>query len=232
MQNYRIAALASAYDLLAVRPTTDKAFQAACLSMTEISLISMDLSAQYSFHFRPKPCMTAVTRGVRFEICYGQALSSTDPRSRANFISNTMALIRSTKGRGIVLSSEARDVLGIRAPADVINLMAVWGLGTERGTEALGINPRGVVVNEGLKRSSFRGVVNIVQVAGRPDDQSKTLATQQAGKGGEKNAPIQKRKTLDQSAGDDKVPEPPMSKRQAKKLRLAQRDAVPKKGAS
>ncbi|GKT41721.1 putative ribose 5-phosphate isomerase [Colletotrichum spaethianum] len=228
-QNYRLPALAAAYDILAVRPTTEKAFQAACLSMAEPSLISLDLTQHFPFHFRPKPLMAAVSRGVKFEVCYSQILGATDARARATFISNFASLVRATKGRGIVVSSEARSALGLRAPNDVVNLLAVWGLGSEKGTEALGVNPRGVVVNEGIKRSGFRGVVDVLEVGGREDDAKK----QQQGKkdggkgkegkgakqgGGEDRGNGQKRKTPDE-VGDGA--QQTMSKRQAKKLRLA-----------
>ncbi|KAF4784715.1 RNase P subunit p30 [Colletotrichum scovillei] len=244
-QNYRLPTLALAYDILAVRPTTEKAFQAACLSMAEPSLISLDLTQHFPFHFRPKPLMAAVARGVKFEVCYAQVLASSsssssasgggigpppDARARATFISNFASLVRATKGRGIVVSSEARGALGLRAPNDVVNLLAVWGLGSERGTEALGVNPRGVVVNEGIKRSGFRGVVNVLEVGGRESDVKKNQQQQQQGKKGKKQqgggagggggdkGNAQKRKTPDE--GGDGA-QPTVSKRQAKKLRLA-----------
>lgn len=181
--NHRLPTLAAAYDLLAARPTTEKAFLAACTTMSEISLISLDLTTSFPFHFRPKPCMAAVNRGVLFEICYGQLFPSssttaTTPnqgsRARALFIGNVIEIFRATRGRGIIFSSEASPRNGggtLRAPADVVNLFAVWGLSNEKGLEALGTNPRIVVVNEGLKRRSFRGVVDIVQVEGKvPSD--------------------------------------------------------------
>ncbi|OLN80993.1 putative ribonuclease P protein subunit 3 [Colletotrichum chlorophyti] len=224
-QNYRLPALAAAYDILAIRPTTEKAFQAACLSMSEHSLISLDLSQHFPFHFRPKPLMAAVSRGLRIEVSYAQVLSTTDPRARACFISNLASIVRATKGRGLVISSEARSALSLRAPADVVNLLAVWGLGSERGAEALGVNPRGVVVNEGIKRRGFRGVVDVIEVGRRPEDESAKQKQQQQGKkekgtkqGGDKGNNGQKRKTPDE-AGDG-APQT-LSKRQAKKLRLA-----------
>lgn len=178
--NYRLPALAAAYDILAVRPTTEKAFLSACTTMSEISLISLDLTTPFPFHFRPKPCMAAVNRGILFEICYGQLVSpssASDPRQRAVFIGNVIEIIRATRGRGIVLSSEARPlttnpgggVAGpmVRAPVDVVNLFAAWGLSNEKGHEALGTNPRSVVVNDGLKRRSFRSVVDMTQTGGK-----------------------------------------------------------------
>jgi ribonuclease P/MRP protein subunit RPP1 len=110
--------------------------------------------------------MAAVQRGVRFEVCYSQALGEgAGARERANFIGNVQALVRATKGRGVVIASEAKGVLGLRGPADVVNLMAVWGLGPEKGFAGLGEGARAVVVNEGIKRRGFRGVVDIVRPA-------------------------------------------------------------------
>ncbi|KAK8132920.1 PHP domain-like protein [Apiospora kogelbergensis] len=168
----RIPQLAALYDLVAVRPTTEKEFSHACqeVRIEVASLISLDLTQRFPFHFRPKPCMAAVSRGLRFEVCYGQTLRGGDPRARATWIGNLMELVRATRGRGIVVSSEARRVTELRGPADVVNLLAVWGLAADKGTEGLGVNPRGVVVNEGINRRGYRGVVDIVQVAAKDEE--------------------------------------------------------------
>lgn len=71
-------------------------------------------------------------------------------------------MIRATRGRGILLSSEARNVLGVRGPYDVMNLAQVWGLGQERGKEALCEEAGKVVKLAGMKRTSFRGVVDVI----------------------------------------------------------------------
>lgn len=105
--------------------------------------------------------MAAVNRGLRFEICYTQSMSGTSS-SRATFISNVVALIRATSGRGLIISSEARSVLGIRSFEDVRNLAMIWGLSGDKATEGFGINPRGVVVNEAMRRSSHRGIIDII----------------------------------------------------------------------
>lgn len=197
--NHRLPTLAAAYDVLAARPTTEKAFLAACTTMSEISLISLDLTTSFTFHFRPKPCMAAVNRGILFEVCYGQlfpsssatATTNQDSRARALFIGNVIEIFRATRGRGIIFSSEASPRNGggtLRAPADVVNLFAVWGLSNEKGLEALGTNPRSVVVNEGLKRRSFRGVVDIVQVEGKvPNDQKGDAAETDGNKNDDDN---------------------------------------------
>ncbi|KAI1414918.1 PHP domain-like protein [Hypoxylon sp. FL1857] len=240
-QNPQLPKAAQAYDILALRPQTEKAFQAACLtvSATEIALISLDMTSRLPFYLRPKPCMAAVNRGLRFEICYGRAVApGADARARANFIGNVAQLVRATRGRGLVVSSGAEGVgagaggggggaLALRAPADVVNLLAMWGLSTDRGMEALGTNPRGVVVNEGIKRTGFRGVVNIVQVAERSEEEKRELERGEA-KGKEAAKDSKKRKNGEGeaagqggagAAGGDQ----PMSKRQAKKMKAALR---------
>ncbi|KAI0188067.1 RNase P subunit p30-domain-containing protein [Astrocystis sublimbata] len=283
-QNHRLPQLVSAYDILAVRPVTDDSFQSACLKLDEISIISLDLTVRQPFTLRPKPCMAAVARGVRFEVCYSQVLQGpapahilgskgskdggggggsgghtggagtiVDARARATFIGNVSSLIRATRGRGIIISSEAKSVLGLRAPADVLNLLNVWGLSSDRATEGIGPLPRGVVVNEGLKRSGFRGVVNIV---GHADREKADVEMAEAGDGsaqvalgkpqdkkGKKNKNqdmnnngAKKRKTGDGTnnpapthVNENTTPagegeEPPMRKRQAKKLKAALRN--------
>jgi ribonuclease P/MRP protein subunit RPP1 len=221
--NHRLPALSSIYDILALRPTSEKAFLAACLNITDHSIISLDLTQRFPFHFKPKPLMTAVNRGIRFEICYAQATME-DAGARRNFISNCLGILRATKGRGLVVSSEAKSVLGVRAPADVINLMAVWGLGREKGMESLTVNPRGVVVNDRIKRTSFRGVIDVIDGGERqPGKGAKT------GPGGkDQEIPVNgsgagkkgkgKRKIDDKEGGGDGTPQ--ISKRQAKKMRL------------
>ena len=260
-QHHRLPQLASAYDILAVRPQTDDAFSAACQSLNDISIISLDLTVRQPFTFRPKPCMFAVSRGVRFEVCYSQVLqgpapahilgpkgardggsnyvAGADARTRAAFIGNVSSLIRATRGRGIIISSEARSVLGLRGPADVTNLLHVWGLPADRVKEGLSVLARGVVVNEGLKRSGFRGVIDIINVAdpiqtdveiGEGDSEKPEIATRNTqGNNGEKH---KNQESSKKRKNGDGVERPgtrgngegqPMSKRQEKRLKAAMR---------
>ncbi|KAG9256107.1 RNase P subunit p30-domain-containing protein [Emericellopsis atlantica] len=206
-QHIHLANLIKIFDIIAVRPTSDEAFSKACLSL-DVSIISLDLTQHHPFYFRIKPCMMAVNRGVRFEIAYAQALQA-DARGRALFISNATQLIRATRGRGIMLASEARSALMLRAPADVVNLLSVWGLGSEKGMEGLGSVPRSVVVNEAMKRTGFRGVVDIVQVADKGPDEVQPAAAA-------KQEPKQKRKGDKEAGNADK---------KNKKMKVVSREA-------
>ncbi|KAL4727352.1 RNA-binding RNA processing protein rpp1 [Fusarium chlamydosporum] len=158
-----------------------------------------------------------------------QALTA-DARGRANFISNVTGLIRATRGRGIMLSSEAKDALSLRAPADVVNLLSVWGLGNEKGMQGLGEIPRSVVVNEGIKRNGFRGVINIVEVAEQEKGSNDNADGKGTGNdGGKKNKNKGQNQNQNQKRKNGEEDSQQISKRQAKKMKLAQRNATAEK---
>ncbi|KAJ9662513.1 RNA-binding RNA processing protein rpp1 [Neophaeococcomyces mojaviensis] len=159
-QNHRINALTAAYDLLALRPSNDKAFQLCCATL-DCDIISLDFAHRVPFPLKFKTVASALQRGIRFEVCYSTGIVGSND-ARRNLVSGAAALIRATRGRGIILSSEAKNALGLRAPWDAINLAQVWGLSQERGKEAVCEEAGKVVRLAGMKRSSFRGVVDII----------------------------------------------------------------------
>lgn len=160
-QNHRLSALQSQYDLLALRPTNDKSFQLCCSSL-ECDLISLDLSQRLPFILKFKTISAAQQRGIRFEICYSPGISGGADAMR-NVISGATSLIRATRGRGLILSSEAKNALGLRGPHDVMNLAHIWSLGQERGKEALCEEAGRLVMLAKLKRETYRGVVSVIK---------------------------------------------------------------------
>ncbi|KAI9840964.1 MAG: hypothetical protein M1837_001093 [Sclerophora amabilis] len=201
--NHRLASLSAAYDILAVRPTNERALQQACQTLN-VSLISMDLTVRHPFHFRQALLRSAIARGVRFEICYAPGILATDQTARRNLISNATQLIRATRGRAIVFSSEAARAVGVRAPFDVVNLGAVWGLSQEKGKDATEKEPRAVVVMADMKKSSWRGVIDVI-------DGGVAVGNKRKAETVESEREHEKPKTKQDG---------PMSKRQAKKARL------------
>lgn len=166
-QNARLAALAKEYDVLAVRPIDERTLSLACGSL-DCDIISIDMTQRLPFYFKYKMLAEAVKAGKRFEICYSQALVG-DVQGRRNLISNATQLIRASRGRGLLLCSEANGgPLGCRGPWDVINLASVWGLGQERGHDGLTKEARNVVVTAKLKKTGWRGVIDVVHGGERP----------------------------------------------------------------
>lgn len=172
-QNHRLKDLAPNYDILAIRPTTEDSLKQACKEL-DCDLISLDLTQRFAFHFSQfKLLSLAIDRGVKFEICYSPGILATDQNARRNLISNTIQILRATRGRGIVVSSESKRAIGCRSPWDVINLATVWGLSQERAKEALTTEARSVVVNAQLKRTSYRGAVDVIYGGEKPEPTSK-----------------------------------------------------------
>lgn len=227
-QNQRLNSLTQAYDLVALRPTNEKALLNACTNL-ECDVISLDLSVRLPYHFKFKMLSAAVSRGVRLEICYGPGVTGSGLDARRNLIGNAMSLIRATRGRGIIVSSEAHKALSLRAPWDVVNLTCVWGLSQERGKEAVCEEARKVTALARLKRTSWRGIVDIVH--GGEKATPKESAQKQ--KGNDKTVPLGQPEAMAESLkrkaslGVETVieeTEKPLSKREmkrrAKKARL------------
>lgn len=214
-QNHRLQILSDNYDLLAIRPTNEKTLQQACLSL-DCDLISLDLTQRFETHYKIKMLTAAVERGLKFEICYGPTVSTSDSNVRRTVISNATQLIRATRSRGLIISSEAHKATSVRGPADVINLAAVWGLGPEKGKEAVDKLARNLVVSAQLKRTSFRGVVDVVYGGEKPprDDTASGM----------------KRKAEQPQAGQKKeavLLEKKISKREKKRQKMAQGESGP-----
>ncbi|KAM0722266.1 hypothetical protein Q7P37_001707 [Cladosporium fusiforme] len=183
LQNARLNALAAQYDILALRPVDEKTLQLACGSL-DCDIISLDLTQRFPFHFKFKTLSEAIKLGKKIEICYGQGLLG-DSQGRRNLISNVTQLIRATRARGLLISSEAKAAVACRGPWDAINLAAVWGLGQEKGYEAMTKEARGAMVGAQLKRTSYRGVVNVVYGGQKPTPEAKNPEVN--GKSGKQN---------------------------------------------
>ena len=218
--NNRIAALSANYDVLAVRPVDEKTFQHACNTL-DCDIISLDLTQRLGFHFKFKTVSDAIKRGVRFEVCYSQGVLG-EPLARRNLISNVTQLVRATRGRGIIISSEARRALGCRGPWDVVNLAAVWGLPQDRAHEAVTKEARSVVVSAKLKRTSYRGVVDVVYGGEKPVP--KEMPSNDAKTAGKENL-SKKRQAEKLVDGGVDIGDKPISKREQKRRAKAIADS-------
>lgn len=220
--NSRLNALAANYDILALRPTDEKSFQNACMTL-DCDLVSLDLSQRLGFFFKFKTVAEAIKRGVPIEINYAQALLG-DAEAKRNLISNCIQLMRATRNRGIVISSECKRALGCRGPWDVVNLAAVWSLPQDRAYEAVSKLARAVLATAKLRRTSYRGVVDIVHAGERP-----TVEPPAGKKPDEKKIVGKKRKIADvDPVSETPNGEQPISKREQKRRAKAAREQQPK----
>jgi len=80
-----------------------------------------------------------------FEICYSAALR--DASARRYLMNNATDLVRITKGKNIILSSEARHALELRGPYDVMNLSCLFGIDLALSKQTISSNCRAAILH-------------------------------------------------------------------------------------
>ncbi|KAG5440650.1 hypothetical protein PCK2_000238 [Pneumocystis canis] len=138
----------------------EKMFQHACSSM-DVDIISLDMSQRLPFYIKHSTVSVAITRGIRLEICYASGISDTN--CRRHLICNASALVHATRGKGIVISSEASNLMFCRGGYDIINLSTFWGLSQEKGRNAIGKEARSVIIHGEARKNACKGVIKMVE---------------------------------------------------------------------
>ncbi|KAJ3292279.1 hypothetical protein HK104_005409 [Borealophlyctis nickersoniae] len=158
-QNYQLngnnANIAS-YDLVAIKPLNEKLLQQACQTF-EVDIISLDMGTRLPFFLKPPTINLAIQRGIFFEISYGAAIR--DTTARRHLITNAAALIRVTKGKNVIITSEAQRAMEVRGPYDVINLASVFSLNQALARNCISSNCRSLLYRAATRRETYRGVM-------------------------------------------------------------------------
>lgn len=157
------------YDIIAVRPTTEEAFQHACESC-ECDLISLSLDEKLPFPFRRQHVLAFLKRGGLFEVEFAPALR--DPSRRRNLFVNLEHLLKPTRGKNVFLSSGASDPMEMRSPHDLANFAAVLGLRGELGLQSVADVPYRVLQRGVLRRGCAQPVPRpLASTASPPEDE-------------------------------------------------------------
>lgn len=164
----------STYDLLAVQPTNEKMFHKACTEL-EIDIISCNLTTKLPFYFKHHSIKPALERGVQFEICYSPAIR--DQSLRKNLFHNAISIVSACKGKNIILSSGAENVMEIRGPHDVANLGNLFGLSEDRAKASVSTNCEAVVMHAYTRNATIKSVMSVQRVTDlEPGDMWKVRA--------------------------------------------------------
>ncbi|KAL6453619.1 RPP1 Ribonuclease P/MRP protein subunit RPP1 [Candida maltosa Xu316] len=159
--------LTNHFDIIAVQPTNEKAFQLTVLNL-EVDLISINLGSKLSFFLKHKVLNTAIEKGIKFEINYSTLVSGDSGYStndtnvnmiKKNFFNNAIQLIRGVRSRGLVISSGAQNPLQLRNVNDIIILLSTLGLDKNKSKTFIIVNPERVLINGKLKSKSHRQTV-------------------------------------------------------------------------
>uniref|UniRef100_A0A3Q1D954 Ribonuclease P protein subunit p30 n=1 Tax=Amphiprion ocellaris TaxID=80972 RepID=A0A3Q1D954_AMPOC len=139
------------FDLLAVQPTTEKLFHAACM-LYDVDIICISVTEKLPFIFKRAPINGAVERGVVFEVSYSAAIR--DATMRRYTIANAVCLMDSCKGKNVILSSAAEKALELRGPYDITNLGLLFGLSDGDAKEAVSSTCRAVLLHAETRRTA------------------------------------------------------------------------------
>ncbi|KAF9969007.1 hypothetical protein BGZ73_008846, partial [Actinomortierella ambigua] len=164
----------SSYDLVAVQPTNEKLFQAAC-STFEVDIISLDMSTRLPFYLKHSTVGMAIERGIYFELGYSAAIR--DASARRNLISNAQSLIRVTRGKNIILTSQAMRAIELRGPYDIINFGGLLGLNQAVAKECISAHCRAVTVHAETRRNTVRAVASTEPIASLAENEQWKLGT-------------------------------------------------------
>ncbi|CAM9499907.1 unnamed protein product, partial [Heterosigma akashiwo] len=124
------------YDIVAVRPTSAKAFSALCqLPKICADIISLDFSERLGFFLHKRDIDAAVARGMIFEVEYSPAIR--DSSAKRHLVSNSTTLISFLRGRHIIFSSGSESFMDLRSPSDVMNISQVLGIKREASTKVV-----------------------------------------------------------------------------------------------
>ncbi|KAI8601667.1 RNase P subunit p30-domain-containing protein [Dissophora ornata] len=186
----------SSYDILAVQPTNEKLFQAACGTF-EVDIISLDMSARLPFYLKHSTVGLAVERGIYFELCYGAAIR--DATARRNLISNAQSLIRVTRGKNIILSSQAMKAMELRGPYDIVNFGTLLGLNQAVAKDCLSSHCRAVIMHAETRRNTTRAVISVDPVSSLTENEQWKLGNKRK-KSNSKDSTRQNKKAKEPSS--------------------------------
>uniref|UniRef100_A0A673BDB2 Ribonuclease P protein subunit p30 n=1 Tax=Sphaeramia orbicularis TaxID=375764 RepID=A0A673BDB2_9TELE len=163
------------FDLLAVYPTTEKLFHAACMTY-DVDIICISVTEKLPFFFKRAPVNGAIERGVAFEVSYSAAIR--DATMRRYTIANAIALVDTCKGKNVIVSSAAEKRLELRGPHDAANLSLLFGLSDADAKEAVSSTCRSVVLHA-ERRKSAGGIIHTTKTSPEetpptPDDRTST----------------------------------------------------------
>ncbi|KAL1458749.1 hypothetical protein WDU94_008868 [Cyamophila willieti] len=127
------------YQVFAVQPSTLNAFSHAC-STLEVDLITLSCKEKLPFTIPRKMYQVAVQRGIHFELCYADLITSTD--SRINCIQASHSLSIVGKSRGLILSSGSQSFIHIRSPHEVQCVSLMLGLSHVQAKQSIQDFPR------------------------------------------------------------------------------------------
>ena len=149
------------FDILAVRPTNEKLFHQACKEM-EVDLISIEMEESRPFRVKFSSVGMASERGIHFEIYYAPAIRSHSTCKQV--LRSGIEIVKNSKGKNVILSSNADSYMEMRGPYDIANLGLLFGLTENQARAAISKNCESVVLHAFGRKQTAKSVLSITKL--------------------------------------------------------------------
>ncbi|SCU99952.1 LAME_0G06590g1_1 [Lachancea meyersii CBS 8951] len=153
-----LSKISQAFDIVAALPISEKALTLATSSL-DVDLLTFQYKQRLPAFLKHKSICSCVARGVKLEIVYAHALR--DMQTRRQFIQNVKSVVRSSRSRGIVISSGATKPVECRNVLGVTCLIKIMGLQSDKCMKAMTDLPALVLLNGRLRTKSHKQTVVI-----------------------------------------------------------------------
>lgn len=148
--------ISQAFDIIAALPISEKGITLATTNL-DIDILTFNYGQRFPAFLKHKSICSCVNRGVKIEITYGYALR--DLQQRRQFVNNARSVIRSTRTRGIVISSGAENALECRNILGITSLIRLMGLPSDKCSKAMNEIASLVLLNGRLRNKSYKQTV-------------------------------------------------------------------------
>ncbi|KYR02346.1 RNase P protein subunit [Tieghemostelium lacteum] len=132
----------ASYDLVSVVCVDQAIFNQACNS-TEIDIITLNFMCKY--HVKPDKVRQCIQKGIFIELIYASIFEREAERN--SFFQLCSALVRSSFGKQIILSSHANSSKNIRSPYDISNIGHLFGMTFDQAKDTVSKNPHSAVLH-------------------------------------------------------------------------------------
>lgn len=148
----------STYDLIAVKTKNEKIFQSICTEQDcqNFDIITFDISDQLLYTVKKTQILEVIRKGISIEICYSSAIS--DKEKKKQVLSNCLEIIKATKGKNLIISSQAYNFIYHRSPFDLVAIFSVLGLSQDKTIAALQKNAI-ACLQRSKQRKLFKGTI-------------------------------------------------------------------------
>jgi ribonuclease P/MRP protein subunit RPP1 len=102
------------------------------------------------------PVYEAIRKGKFFEISYGALY---DANKKRVCLTNCINIIKATKGKNLILTSNVNSHIYHRAPSDICSLLVTLGLSRDKAYACVNTTPE-QCIRSARNRKAFKGVVS------------------------------------------------------------------------